>query len=255
MRKIIIEENVVEDIPYMLFYKADFKKIPLVIIAHGFNNNKYEGSDLAIRLAENGIGAITFDLYKQGQRYDGFLENVTCDAEFGYQIFNILKESYNDIKKLINLFKNDSRIDGNRLGLAGISLGAKLCYYSLANNKDIKVAVPILGSPKFKESLIYSMEKENESDFIDTEEKELLEFVKKMDPYEYLVQNESRELLIINASKDDDVPAKFAIDFYDEIQSKYKENNTAIELFVADEFHYVSNEMKDKTIDWFKKYL
>lgn len=84
MNKIITEINSIEEIPYMLFYKEGAQKLPLILINHGFNN-KYEGANLALKLAEKGFCAITYDLDKHGERYNGFLKNIKSDADFGYE--------------------------------------------------------------------------------------------------------------------------------------------------------------------------
>ncbi|QVK18375.1 alpha/beta hydrolase [Mycoplasmatota bacterium] len=250
MKKVKIELNKHLDIPYLLYYLENSKNCPLVIMGHGFNNDKYEGSDIAIKLASKEVCVLSFDLYKQGERYDGFLDKVKSDAEFGYTLFNIIKKSNEDLLKLIDFFKQDDKVDASKIGMLGFSLGANLCFYSFANNKDLKFAVPILGSPDFTNLLIYSMEKENESDFKTQEEIKLLEFIKGIDPYDNLVQNENRHLFIINGTKDDDVPSRFSENFYQEIKKRYDLNDSKVELLITDDNHYVSNEMKDNAIEW-----
>ena len=255
MQKIITEINTIEEIPYMLFYQEGAQNLPLVLINHGFNNDKYEGAHLALKLAGKGFCVITYDLHKHGERYNGFLENITCDADFGYALFNIIKSSYNDLEKIIKHFKSDVRIDLKRIGITGFSMGGILCFYALAHNPTIKVAVPILGSPDFTKQLLYSMEKENESHFNTEKEIKLLQFVKGMNPYQQLVENENRPLLMINASKDEDIPARHSVDFYNTIKHRYDGVISSIEMFVADEFHYVSNDMLDKAVQWFERWL
>lgn len=255
MKKLVIESSLIGKVPYMLTCEEGARNLPLVIIAHGFNMDKYEGMDLALRLADRGFASICFDLDRHGQRYDGFLEAISSDVEFGSAIFSVTKNSFHDIEKIIDYFERDLRIDLSRIGLAGISLGANLCYYALAHNPDIRIAVPLLGSPKFVELLCYNMEKESEEEFRTAEERKLLNFVKEIDPYKALLAADPKPLLMINASKDDDIPAEFAASFYKSIKSTYSEKNVPLEHFVADEFHYVSKEMKNMTVDWFEKYL
>lgn len=253
MNKVIIESVKIDDIPCMLFHQEGAKNQPLVIFAHGFNCDKYDGAAMALKLAQRGFCAITFDLYKQGERYDGFLENITCDADFGYNLFNTIKSSYNDIEKILHTFTKDPRIDINRVGITGGSLGGMLCFYTLTQNEDIKVSVPIIGTPNFVQQLMSGMEKEREEDFTQPKEKEILEFVKSIDPANILLEKETRPMLIINASKDDDIPVPQ--DFFNKIKPRYDKDNRPIELFIADEFHFMSREMIDKAIDWFEKYL
>ncbi|QNO14268.1 alpha/beta hydrolase [Alkalicella caledoniensis] len=255
MKRIITEISKIKDIPYMIFYKEDGKKLPLVIICHGFNCDKYTSATMAIKLAEKGFCAITFDSSKHGERYDGFLDNITCDADFGTALYSIIRDTYTDISIIVNGMSNDPRIDTSKIGLTGGSMGAMATYYALTKSRDIKVAVPIIGTPDFVSSLMYGMEKEDECQFASPEEKKVLEFVKELDPYQHLIENENRPLLIINASKDDDVPPQRSIDFYNEIKVRYEKEGIPIEQFIADEFHFMSQEMIDKAVDWFEKYL
>lgn len=255
MNRIITEISKIKDIPYMMFYEEGAKNLPLVLICHGFNCDKYTGAIKAIKLAEKGFCAITFDSSRQGERYDGFLDSITCDSDFGTVLYSIIRDTYTDITNLIEGLSGDPRVDIARIGLTGGSMGAMATYYALTKNEDIKVAVPIIGTPNFVSSLMYGMEKEDESQFTAPEEKKVLEFVKSIDPYQYLIENENRPLLIINASKDDDVPPQDSIDFYNEIKVRYEKEGLPIEHFIADEFHFMSQEMIDKAVDWFVKYL
>lgn len=60
---------------------------------------------------------------------------------------------------------------------------------------------------------------------------------------------------MINAVKDDDVPVSFSKSFYDEYLNKHLEDSSSLDLFVADEFHFVSPEMIERAIEWIKTNL
>ncbi|MHC1747691.1 MAG: alpha/beta hydrolase family protein [Cellulosilyticaceae bacterium] len=250
--KIISEFNKNKEISYVLFHEENAENLPLVIIAHGFNSNKFGGTNYALQLANEGFAVLCFDMAKHGDRYDGFMETITCDAEFGMALFTIIEESYKDVQILIEAFGNDSRIDIERICLSGLSHGANLCYYALSKNEKIKAAVSILGSPNFTDLIVYSMEKESQSDFTDDKEKELLSFVKGLDPYKYLLNDEKRPMLIINAENDDDVPSEFSKRFFEPYKATHSESTSTIDLYIADEFHFVSSEMIEKAIEWIK---
>lgn len=252
MKKIITECNKYEDIPYLFFSEEGAKGQPMVIIAHGFNNDKFEGVKYALRLANEGIGALCFDLAKQGERYDGFMESMECDADFGNVLFTIIKESCEDVNKLINYLKQDARVDNSRIGISGFSHGANLCYYVLSQNEEIKAAVPILGAPDFLELIIYSMEKDKEDDFMNQKEQELLKFVKELNPISYLLEKEKRGMLLINAQKDKDVPPDITMKFYEKVIDRYEELPSDFELFLPDGSHSISDEMIEKAISWLR---
>jgi uncharacterized protein len=257
MMEIITEVNRLGDIPYMFYYtKAEgTTKRPLVIYSHGFNCNQYSGASLALQLAQKGVSVVTYDLSEHGARYNGFMERIESDTDIGNSIFRILESSYSDLETLIEHFSEDPRIDASRIGITGGSLGAKICYYALTRNRSVKVAVPIIGSPNFVEQIIYSMEKENEQQFETPAELALLETAKRLDPLESLVATENRPLLMINASKDDDVPYRYAEGLYERLKERYEQSRTPLEFYVAEEFHFFSDEMIERAIGWFEKYL
>jgi dienelactone hydrolase len=255
MKKIITELGNLKSIPYMLFHEEGTVNLPLVIICHGYDNDRFEGASYALKLASEGIASLCFDMAKQGERYDGFIDNITCDADFGKALFTIIEESYDDIETLMEHFSKDDRIDGDRIAISGISHGANLCFYALKKNKRLKASVPILGSPNFTDLITYSMEKESQDQFIDSKEVELLDYIKGLDPYDYLINEEIRPMLVINGEKDDDVPAKFSKEFHQKILLKSKDESSPVELFIADEHHYVSREMIAKAIEWLKNNL
>jgi dienelactone hydrolase len=255
MKKIITELGSLYLIPYMLFYEEGAVNLPLVIIGHGYDNDMYEGTSYALKLANEGIAALCFTMAKQGERYDGFMDNITCDADFGKALFTIIEESYDDLETLMDHFSKDERIDGDRIAISGLSHGANLCYYALKKNKRLKAAVPILGSPNFTELIIYSMDKESQEQFTDSKEIELLDYIKALDPYDYLINDEKRPMLLINGEKDDNIPAKFSKEFHQKVTLNSKNGASPVELFIADEFHYVSREMIERAIEWFRNKL
>lgn len=76
MRDVIVENDVYKDIPYLLYTSVNAVKAPVVIIGHGINNDKLEGSKLALRLAWKGFAVICFDMHNQGDRYNGCIKLV-----------------------------------------------------------------------------------------------------------------------------------------------------------------------------------
>ncbi|WP_435247050.1 alpha/beta hydrolase family protein [Vibrio sp. nBUS_14] len=161
------------------------------------------------------------------------------------------KAPLNDAQQL----QEDIRIDPSRIALVGISMGALSTFYSLTQNNQIKVAVPILGSPDFVGLEKFALKADSDNKTFNEDEKLAIRYMKEIDPCLYLLENESRPMLIINGERDDWVPAKFAKDFFEKVKSKYDKNNTEIAFNLADESHYFSNDMRDHTICWLNKHL
>lgn len=251
--KIIAESNIYNEIPTLLYYPEDGENLPLIIFCHGFGNDKFEGSNLSLKLALEGYAVLCFDIYRHGSRYDGFMENIDSDASFGMALFSVIENTHKDIDLLINIFAKDARVNIDKLGFVGYSLGANICNYELVNRKNISICVSILGSPNFVDLLTHGMEKDNVDQFETSEEIELLEYVETLDPIEKLRNSEvDCSWLMINAKKDENIPLKYSSDLFTEIKGIWKSN---IEFRVEDEYHHVSNSMIDNTVSWIKKYF
>lgn len=240
---IITEVNRIANIPSLLFYEESSRKNPLVLIVHGFNNDKYEGTKIALKLAQKGFSVLCFDIDKHGDRYEGFMERIDSDVSFGNALFTILENTSNDIDNLIKAVGGHMSVDSSRIGLIGISHGANICNYYISKN-DIASCVSMLGSPNFIDLMVYAMEKESVDDFVTAEESKMLDFVGKLNPYERLKVCKT-PLFLINASKDDNVPFVFSETLYKECSE-----SSDIEFELEDEYHFVSNSMIDKAIKW-----
>jgi len=253
LMNIITESEIYEGIPTLLFYVENSRNNPLVVICHGFNNDKYEGSKIALKLCQEGFTVLCFDIDRHGGRYDGFMELIDSDTKFGTELFRILENTHNDIHKLLEVMSKHDAVNSDEIGLVGISHGANICNYELAHNSKIKVCVSLLGTPNFEDQIVYSMEKESVDDFSSVEEKKLLQYVQALDPRNHFMdKNIICSWLLINGSKDDDVPSRFSESFYNENKYNY---NGIIDLIIEDEFHHVSEGMINSTIKWMKKYL
>lgn len=255
MEKITVEKNNLGEIIYLFFCEKESINKPLVIIAHGAGNDKYEGSNLALNLAIQGYCVICFDADKHGERDDGSAKNASGYSSFTKIMAHVIKQSSDDISQLINNHQSDDRVDQSRIALVGISMGAMSTFYTLTKNQDIKVAVPIIGSPDFLGLERYTLEANSNSKVLSEDEKVGIKYMKDINPYSYLIENEKRPMLIMNGEKDDWVPAGFSKAFYDEVKKKYELNQTKIDFFLSDESHYFSNDMRDHAIKWLNENL
>ncbi|WP_412767912.1 alpha/beta hydrolase family protein, partial [Vibrio anguillarum] len=104
-------------------------------------------------------------------------------------------------------------------------MGAMSTFYSLTQNQLIKVAVPILGSPDFVGLEKFALQADSVNKILSHDEKLAIRHMAEIDPCLYLIENETRPMLIINGEKDDWVPANFAKDFYEKVKSRYDKNN------------------------------
>ena len=241
--KIMTEVKRIENIPSLLFYEDMSVNKPLVLIVHGFNNDKYEGTKLAMKLAQKDFAVLCIDIEKHGERYDGFMDKIDSDVAFGNVLFKILENTSYDLERVIKAVGSHRAVDTRKVGLIGISHGANVCNYFISKH-DMVSCVSILGSPNFVKLLSYSMEKNSEEGYTTSEEKELLAYVTKLNPFDRL-KTCNTPLLLINGSKDDNVPYSFSESLYIEVA-----DSEVVDFILEDEFHYVSRTMEEKAIEW-----
>jgi fermentation-respiration switch protein FrsA (DUF1100 family) len=250
--RVITESKVYNNIPSLLFYPEGAKNLPLVIFCHGFSNDKFEGSCLGLKLALEGYAVLSFDMDRHGERYDGFIEKIDSDLSFLKEVFSIIENTHKDIDLLLEEVKKDARINSDKIAMIGYSLGANICNHQLVNRDNISVCVSIIGSPNFTELMLHTLHKDHVTD-LDDKEKDLLEYVKSLDPIDQLRQGQlDCPYLMINGKKDDTIPYKHSQDLFLQVKDTWVSD---IDFILEDEYHFVSNSMMDSTIDWIKKYL
>ena len=111
---------------YGLLYKPQLERFPLVIICHGLGGS-HEGSiDFAHSFASNGIGAYIFDFCGGGP---------TSKSDGKTTEMSVLTET-RDLEAIIDHFKNDPKIDTNRIFLMGKSQGAFVSTIVLSRRPD-----------------------------------------------------------------------------------------------------------------------
>ncbi|MDO4467205.1 MAG: alpha/beta fold hydrolase [Bacillota bacterium] len=103
------------------------KKVPMVIILHGFADDRNEinfvHNELSRRLCEEGIASVRFDMNGSGES-DGTFENMTISSE-------IL-----DVYAMLDFVKGLDFVDTNRIALHGCSLGGCVASMVAGRKKE-----------------------------------------------------------------------------------------------------------------------
>jgi esterase/lipase len=269
MTKIIIEDQIANDIPIISMFQEGLLNCPLVLYIHGYGADREQAMDFGYMLAKKGFYYISMDCKGHGKRK---LEN-DCNKfsevfppDTGLDIYvhmhEVIEQSAIDIQTLIKYFESRDEIDSNKIGISGFSMGGYASFYIAAKNPDIKVAVPIAGKPAFtkawKDSILSTNTYEQWSKQIQEAEREIdkrTEYFQTIDPFERLSSFSPRPLLIINGDQDTDSPYIYSLELYKELLPVYSEHPENLQLsmpFVNHQFNY---SMKLEACNWFEKYL
>ena len=139
----------------MLTLPKDTEHPPVVILVQGSGKNNMDSligaagnrvfADLAHGLAEQGIASIRYD-----KRSYAYPEDVT----------DIQTEYLCDVKDAVRFAKEESRVDGNRLYLAGHSQGGMLSPKFVSDNPEFKGLISLGGTLRRMEDLILEQNEE-----------------------------------------------------------------------------------------------
>jgi alpha-beta hydrolase superfamily lysophospholipase len=146
--KIVETHQRIDGVPVIEFYPADAeRKLPVILILHGFSGRKEDNFMTAYHLAEQGYYAVSIDLYLHGEL--GALPFIPADVS--PRLLEILAESKNNISRLVEAYKDHLLADGEHIGLMGISLGGAVIHAYLPHRSgSLKAAVAMIaGLPPF----------------------------------------------------------------------------------------------------------
>lgn len=116
------------------------KEVPLVIFAHGFMGNRNESgsfTEVAEGLAEKGIASIRLDFPGCNESEESFL-------------YYTLDNMQNDMKSVLAYAESEMKIDKNKIGLLGYSMGGRVSTLCL---DKMKINTLVLWAPAVSDGL------------------------------------------------------------------------------------------------------
>lgn len=270
--KIIIENNDVTDIPVLNIYPENKISMPVVIFLHGYGASKEQGVDFGYRLAKSGFFFICFDSIEHGDRQDKSSQEKYKNFKNIYpgstgldtyiHMHEIIVSTQKDINIIIDKLQNNQRVDINRVGLTGFSMGGFATFYNAAESDFIKAAVPIAGKPAFKKAwdniILATASYDQWSDQIKSlsdETEKRTKFMEKIDPIRKIFNFAPKPMLIINGDQDTDQPYLYSLELYKELLPYYGSEPKKLKLSMPFVGHFLTEEIKEKACSWFKMFL
>ncbi|MGB7621643.1 MAG: alpha/beta hydrolase [Terriglobia bacterium] len=226
--------------------------VPGVIFYHGFTGDRIESHWIFVKcaraLAEAGIASLRFDFYGSGES-EGTFREMSLQGEIA------------DAEDAIAFLRKQKGIASDRIGLSGLSLGgtvaasvagsgqarALVLWSAVAHTDRLRSAITRTGKaiPDARGNLEYDAREISA---------QALEEMVKVNPLTSLASFKG-PTLILQAGNDAVVPLSDAEDFLDSAGAAVKEK-----VIIAGANHtYTSiaweNEVIQRTVAWFKKYL
>ena len=150
---ILTSQNImIGDIPIRLMYKSDMgtaSRNGCILFYHGLGASKDKQGKELEDLASSGFLAIGIDNVGHGDReFNDFDERFSeNNPDKVKNIISAVRETASEINFLINELIDKKILINNKLGIAGISMGAFIAYTIPMFDNRPKVMVAILGSP------------------------------------------------------------------------------------------------------------
>ena len=106
-------KEIIQGIPVLTAFKTDGQPKPLVILSHGFNENKERWASHLQALGASGYYAVALDNHNHGERKGvDFTTAVFCDDALKlHEVRRLIKETAEDIPRLIDHFAASPEVD------------------------------------------------------------------------------------------------------------------------------------------------
>ena len=240
------------DISLMEIYKDDgIGKKPLVILYHGYVGQKEFMMAQAYNLARYGFYVVLPDAWGHGERNrDGVPSNF----------FEAIAKTTDEINQVIDSYDQADEVDINRVGLTGGSMGGCITFnYLVSENRKIKAAVPVIGTPDWV-SIMETKEAEMlflSANLVSTSEqmKKHQEVASMVQPLNKYTNMKDTPLLILNGEEDPIIPVGKVKDFYEKLKPLYARPEEIQLITYPGIGHTDTLPINIALAEWFLKYI
>lgn len=271
MTDVFIQSTWINKVSALVFSGDLNEPAPLVFFVHGVASDKRQGIPLGYEIASKGIIFISLDTILRGERNDQefdsevggdfgsvYPEETWLDAFF--TMLRMVKQTALDINVLIDHYKEDPRVDVEKIGFSGYSMGGWAAFHSSLINPQIKATAAIAGMADFEQSwedLILECSTNPEwAEVLKQLEEETAQrtaYVREMNPITYLVQESLNPLLMICGDLDQR-PKKSCLDLYGKIDKKNHRKTDHLKLSIHEGIdHQLTLPMAEETAAWFEE--
>jgi len=248
-KSVIFKNTKGENLWAVLSLPKGKEKIPAVIAVHGFCGSKSKRKMVKIgrRFAKSGIAVLRFDFSGCG------------DSEGDFEKMSINQEG-KDLKSAYNFLIKNPRINREKIGFLGHSLGA-LIVCLLQKEKLIAKTLVLVSQALDQRDLMkiwnnpQQIKKWRKQGYLDMPKCRIgVQYLNEARDYTPIVSGIKTPVLIIQGNKDKDVPVRFSKNL---LKAFGGEKNMIIVREADHDFESYQSfeELKNHSLRWFKKYL
>jgi hypothetical protein len=271
---ILLATAIIQDIPVLTLAPATTQPCPAVFFIPGFRGNKEDGLRLGYRLARRGCFVISLDPWQHGERYARRLDHADepelgglYPRETGLDTFilfyRVIHQCLLDVQTLLEHYAADARVNVERCGVTGVSMGGYASFLIFASLPQMQAAVPMLGVPGFTrrwldlldECAFSNLEWAATLQRVQAQTRRHTEFAQQIDPVERLGQAAPRALYMMNCDFDTDQPKHYAVECYRALLPHYAAHPDKLKLSIYPAAHVVTPDMERDAADWLCRHL
>ncbi len=210
------------DVVYGVYYqpaKPESARAPAAVIVHHLGGSFEAEEVLAQFLAQHGVPACTLALpgygkrRAEGQPRAGFLGH-----EDPIDDFRGMRQAVLDVRRAADFLRSRPEVDPERVGVAGVSLGALVAADAAGIDPRFARAVFIIGGGDFMKVLNNGSREAREAMEQMNKKKIPLEQLKKgfdlVDPLTFAHRLRSQDVLMLNAEKDEVFPRESTLELW-----------------------------------------
>jgi pimeloyl-ACP methyl ester carboxylesterase len=248
-----LEKGCVNEIPFLFCFMKDDKPKPLVILSHAFGGSKDMWTGNLRELASLGYYAVALDNRGHGERKGATFESVAfVEGKVDVcAVRMLIKETADDIPTLIDLFVAQDEVDGDRIGMVGVSMGGFVTFRALVIENRIRVAAPVIASPYWDDI------PKDMAVIAGSGVREALEgYSMKYSPARHVDRFYPRALLIQVGDKDVHFNLERVVQFHRKLETHYYDAPDKIKLVVHEGTrHEFTPPMWTKVKNWLQTHL
>lgn len=255
------------------------RRRPAVLTLHGTRGRKEGMTPWLCELARHGFVACATDARWHGELAKADYEEAIITAYRTGKGHPWLYETVTDTIRALDYLQSRADVDGDRLGLMGISMGGMNTWLTAAADPRVKVAVPCIGVtsfayqlesgrfrartdtlPKFHQAVAAALGEPEVNARVVREawSKVLPGILDRFDCPQMLTAIAPRPLLILNGEKDERCPLEGVQKCYAAAEGAYKSQNAEERLkldVAANTGHAVTPAQRDLALHWFERWL
>lgn len=241
-----------------LFYKPKQKikrPMPVVILVHGWLQNKEHFPLVKARLVAEGYCAISIDIISHGERrIVASVEEDTQNA-IGYSLalgVPLMGLCVRDLIRTVDYLETKKDIDPERIGIMGLCLGGMQTYFTAALENRLKVIIPVCSNSTYGYMVNEMAAYHTHCLFT-----YIPNFLKFGDIQDVIALIAPRPLLLMNNYNDIWFPISGFKKLCSEIEMIYSTlgNPERFKYLVRDTVHDITPEFLEHAIEWLKRYL